>query len=286
MLEEFQQKELFEFNFKKRQDIHKEIVAAARKSPESDGRGWSRDDGEYGSIFADDFFEEVKYKLKRKESLSEVETFLYFYIKSLLKKHETLNEPVVCVDIGGMNGISMLRISSLFADEIKDGSLEILVTSLGYVPNEDSMGLITADFEDTEQLNHSFNENLVRFVDLDIVELVELLRSENKKVHVVHERDALMHGYVNDRDFNELRTVLSRDALLLLKRLSEASFHQNSFTENPMARDRFSAHQQGLSYLKDSGFLEISMGSPSDYLMIAGSESVASEMLTYLRESV
>lgn len=265
-----------------RKEIHEEIKAYSKKSQNE--RGWSRNQGEYGNLYSSDlFFIEQKKILKKKEGLSEVETFLYFYILYLLKKQTKI--PIICVDIGGMNGVSMLRLAHMFRTEISEGKVKIIVTNLGSTPTIESISDVAKTAPDIDDITSAFSSDLVSFVTQDISELTSSLQEKGESIDVCHEMDALMHGYINDTDLSKLSDILSDDAILMIKSIEQYHFISNSFDEtNHMGEERFNAHIMGLRAIMGKGFERVKLGSESGYSLFTKPLSPCHEILRTLTQ--
>lgn len=269
-------------DFLERESIHKEILELAKKSPETDAFGWSRATGEYYDLYPKQGdlmgLEENKTGvIECIDKLSEIETTLLTQIQTLVaaRQDESDVRPVVCIDIGGMNAISLLRISEHLKQQIADGQVELITTNLGYSPTTDSLSSELHKFpqEDNDQLLTSFQEKRVRYFEGDISALSKTMLSEGKKVAIVHEKDALMHGYVNDRDLKLLFDVLADDGSFIISNLKQYHFENNSHGDKVLAKERYSAHINGLKYILARGGRVANLPFVSNRLIISAPKS-------------
>lgn len=278
-------------DFIERELIHNQILEQAKESPEDDVFGWSRASGKYLDLYPKqgdliDTDEKKTGTIECLDKLSEVETVLLTQIRTLIKHrlNEGNKSPVVCVDIGGMNAISFLKISEQLKQEISDGQVELITTSLGYSPTKESLSdeLKNNPEEDYSQIIASFQKKLVRYFLGDISELSKTLISEGKKIAIVHEKDALMHGYVNDRDLKLLFDILADDGNFIISNLEQYHFENNAHSDKTFGKERFAAHINGLKYILARGGHVVNLPFVANSLIISASKSPIGETILNL----
>lgn len=158
-------------------------------------------------------------KLNPPEVPGNFENFITERLKQLL---EIKTSPIVFVDFGGVKGITTLRLTHTFKNEVKSGKIVFIVTNL------------SADKQTIEQLFKSeqyYLKNkwlqeafeLTHYIQADATELastnIEL--DENNTISLkhnidfIHEANAISaHGLTNDRDFALLGQNLSDIGIL------------------------------------------------------------------------
>lgn len=152
----------FAVDFRERQMLERERIAQATPEKERLSYGYGR--GDYSAYYDDMVVDNRTWEQCRPRGPGEVEQLrnLELFFSEYLQKQMELKraEPVIAVDIGGMLGLSWVRLAKHFENEVKEGRIAFVVTNLTYQRHD-----ILADPKLTpeEQTFLVNNENLVHF---------------------------------------------------------------------------------------------------------------------------
>lgn len=211
------------------------------------------------------------------DQLRGMEETLYETIQELLKKRS--GQPVVAIDIGGMRSLSFVRLALKLQNEIAQGKVVLAVSNLAFNPdapeNPRSKDRI---FIDDEKVFWQKHRHLVHFIQANIAELQKRavtlpdgrLLPLKGHLDVVHERCAMMHGYVNDVDLALIARNVSRDGFFFLNSTWIQEFNE----KDPLAPSREAAHTIGMKNLVAQGLVPFTPPEKMTYRVYTGADAV------------
>jgi hypothetical protein len=162
---------------------------------------------------------------------------------SLLMELKTDDNPVICIDLGSMHGISWARLAKHFEPEVREGKVAFVTTSLSESPsprtsrNQNNFGAISKS--EAELLRYTQREHLVHKIIGDAVDL--------KRQHIIiNGRDVSLRSNVDilyeslsltawsktpDLDILHIEKLLSHYGTYYVKTLDTIDVQQGSSLE-------------------------------------------------------
>ena len=209
--------------------------------------------------------------------LDGMETVIYKQIMEILaaKQRDSISDPVVVLDIGGMYGISLIKLAKATEELVKQGNVVYAVSNLtfnpGTMPDEEVRSTVTGLGHPEYDDFFLQNRGLVHFIMSDVEELKDIqLSIPNGRslrlfgnLDLIHEQNALGKSPMLDSDLPDLGNALSPYGTLLL------GDKEAKFTVNP------DAFKTGEANLLQTGVKEVGMGDAAKYRVFAKTKAPA-----------
>jgi len=206
--------------------------------------------------------------------LEGIETIIYKQAMEVLeaKKKDNVGKPVVVLDLGGMYGLTFLRLAKATEELVKEGKIVYVVSNLTFNP-----GIISEDqVKEFPGLNHSDyndfflqNRGLVHFIVSDVDELgdtqIDLPDGGNLQlggnIDIIHEQSALGKSTIPDSDLPTLGKTLSPYGIFFLG------------DKDPLCTVNPPAFEVGVKNLLQIGVTELDIGDSGIYRVFVKEKS-------------